>query len=216
MGVVKVTPQNAAQTPNAVAWWTWGRQGQATPGVQLSTEGDADLAGDVIINNLLVTGTATGPFGGGSTVTWTRGRITTGDVDQGDTAGAWAAVAGITFTSPTAVAGDVLDASVSFMFEAAPAAGHFYDMAIVVAGTPVVYSSSGTNTPALEGDPSLYRSPETYRASGWTWNLEVTAPMISAGAVTFQLYGKGGAVTNSTIFASANYPFRWRVGNYGS
>ncbi len=215
MGVLDVTPEGANQNPNATAWLNWGREGQPTPGVQLSTEGDAEFAGDVIINNLLVTGTAVGPFGGGG-VTWTRGRITSGDVDQPDTSGAWAEVAGISFASPPAAAGDVLDAAVSFMLEGAPAAGHFFDMAVIVGGSPVVFSSSGTNTPALEGDPSLYRSPETYRTSGWTWNLETTAPMISDGVVTFQLYGKGGAVTNSTIFASTNYPFRWRVGNFGS
>lgn len=214
MGVVNIGPQASAQNPNARATWSWGRQGQPTPGVQLDTEGDADFAGDVVINNLLVTGTALGPFGGG--VTWTRGRITSGDVDQPDTSGAWAAVAGISFASPAAAVGDVLDAAVSFMFEGAPAAGHFYDFAVVVGGSPVVFSSSGAAAPSLEGDPSLYRSPETYRTSGWTWNLEVTAPMISAGVVTFQMYGKGGAVTNSTVFASTNYPFRWRVGNFGS
>ena len=215
MGVLDVTPNAVGQNPNAPATLTWGRQGQPIPGVQLTTEGDAELAGTVTVENLVVNGTATGPFGGG--VTWTRGRITSGDVDQPDTAGLWAPVSTITFDSPAVAVGDVLDAAIACMIEGAPAAGHFYDMAVVVGGSAVVYSSSGTATPAIEGDPSLYRSPETYRTSGWSWNLPVTAPMINgSNTVTFQLYGKGGAVTNSTVFASTNYPFRWRVGNFGS
>lgn len=157
-----------------------------------------------------------GGGGGGTTVTWTTGRVTSGDVDPQNTSAAWQLLTGgPVMLSPPVDPGDVVDIVPSFMYRA-NSTGNFFDLAVVVDGLVVRCASSGTDTPATEGDPSIYRSPESYRgAGGGVWNFVVQADEINDdGVVDIRLITKGGGGSGSRVHASTSYPFRWRIGAY--
>lgn len=77
-------------------------------------------------------------------------------------------------------------------------------------------SSTGTSsgTAAGEGDPALYAAPGTYRTSGALFSFVAGANDLDTGNVRFTILSKGAG--GQKIFASTNYPFRWRAINYGA
>ena len=147
-----------------------------------------------------------GPTGSSSSTlpTIRSGYLTPGDIDPlPNTSGAWQAAAGFTWSVP-ASAGQQITTAVKFMFR--PVTANL-DIAVLVGGSPVRYSSSGTATPAIEGDPSLYLTPGTYRTSGTTWSFTAASGDISGGTITFAVMFKGPG--DSILYGSTSFPFSW-------
>lgn len=159
-----------------------------------------------LLGNLSVAG---GLPGG---VAVTRGIVTTGDITLANTAGAWAAVAGLSFLIPAAV-GDQLEFQGAFMF--APTSTSFVEFAVRTAGALVRYSSTRGPLPSVEGDPTMYNTPGTYRGQGsGSFDFQVEAGDLTAGNVNIVLASNSQA--SGVVYASANFPFRWFAKNYGS
>lgn len=149
--------------------------------------------------------------GGGSSLVIKRATITSGNVTP-QASVPWAALTGGPSLAIAAAVGDYVEfAIVSGMWD--PAAS-FLDWAVMVAGSPVRYLSTGTATPAIEGAPSFYADPQTYHNYGPVFEFQVEAGDLSGGNVTigFMTRGDGGG----TLFASTNYPLRWRAMNHGA
>lgn len=139
-----------------------------------------------------------------------RGYLVPGDFTSTNVGSTRTLVTGITCAIAAAV-GDYVVFTPSFLCN--PAGASFLDMAVSVAGTFVRYSSSGTDTPATEGDPGLYADPAFVSMSP-TFDLVVTSGDLSAGTLTFALV-YSGAGTTMVVHASETYPFRWHAINYG-
>lgn len=156
---------------------------------------------------------ATPSGGSGSGVTVAHGYVSTGDITP-QTTGTWAALTGGPTFAIAAVAGDVVELAWSALKQ--PAAGLFWDVCVLVSGSPVRYASSGTGTPAVEGDPSLYPDTSGFRPHG-SLGMTVTCASgdLSGGNITF-----GIAVLNPSgggkLYAGTAYPLRWRVMNLGA
>lgn len=139
--------------------------------------------------------------------------ITSGNITLPATAGAWAPVAGVELAIPAAV-GDWVEISPSFMWQ--PVSNDaFLDLGATVGASTVRYGSTGTGTPAVEGDPAMYFAPGTYGKVGAHFAFQVTAPDLDAGNVRFTM-NSAGTVAASTLYASGAYPYRWIAKNYGA
>lgn len=210
MGVLDVTPQAVGQNPGAHAVLSWGREG-APAGFQVDTEGDATLIGTVTIADLVVTGSAVGPFPGGGGVAVSSGYITSGNITAGADA-SWTPIGATSVLIPAAV-GDVITFIPSFMIQ--PAGGAYYDLAVRAGGVLVRYASSGTGTAAIEGDPGLYPGLTGFRTTnGGTFTFTVGAGDLTGGNVEIVAAHLGSAA--SVLYASTNYPYRWVAYNFGA
>lgn len=153
------------------------------------------------------------PGGGGTAVlpTVRAGYLTPGNVSPfANTAGTWQDVPGFTWTVP-AVAGNAVTTSVKFLAQFT-STSTFLDIAVKVGGVNVRYASSGTAVQAVEGDPGLYNQLRPYGGGGFEFTA--TSGDISGGVVTFQLIVKSPG--DSTLFASAAYPFFYLARSEGS
>jgi hypothetical protein len=93
-------------------------------------------------------------------------------------------------------------------------ADNFFDPVVVVSGAIARAASSGTATPAAEGDPGLYPSTAVlFRGSTTVFSFTVQAGDLSGGNVTFGLAHKGSGGGTPKVYASTAYPFRWRARN---
>ena len=92
----------------------------------------------------------------------------------------------------------------------------FLDACVVVDGEPVLFLTTGTATPPVEGDPSWY-PPEggtvPYPAQSTPKDIVVTAEQLSAGSVTFGIAAKGEG--SGTLFAGTAFPLYVKAKNYG-
>jgi hypothetical protein len=156
---------------------------------------------------------------GGTPGTWVgsidvnSGYVVTGDVTLPNVGSTWTAVTGLGGFTVAAQVGDRVTFQPSFL--AILAGVNFLDQAVTVGAGAVRYASNGTATPAVEGDPTAYRASGTEEVKGLgPFTFVATADDISGGVVTFGLWHKGTGTT-STVYASANYPFRWTVRNDG-
>lgn len=144
-----------------------------------------------------------------------RKRITSGDVAGSSTGGVYVivnnGVEDFTKSVPCAV-GDYVEVAIHALLNSGSM--HLEYVAINGSGTIVEYGSTNTAAPAFEGDPSLYQDT-TFVIAHSGAAFVVTAPMISAGNVTFGVarIGTGGS---GLIHADTNYPFRLTVRNYGA
>ncbi|GIE46193.1 hypothetical protein [Actinoplanes lobatus] len=149
---------------------------------------------------------------GGGSVAVASGYVSSGDITPQTTA-SWAALTGGPTASIAAAVGDVIEFSWAALTD--DATGLFWDIAVLVSGVPVRYASTGTGTPAIEGDPSLYPDSTFRPQAGLGMVVTVESGDLSGGNITF-----GWAVLNPSgggkLFAGAAYPLRWRVANYGS
>lgn len=200
MSVLDIADQGPGQNPRAPGVLSFGREG-ATPGFTVTTEGDA-----------VFQGTVTSAGGGGGGVSVTRGIITTGNVTLANTAGAWAAVPGISAACGPCAVGDNVEFQPGFMWDPTGTT-QFLDLAVLVGGSLVRFSSNRTATPAVEGDPTIYPAPETYRTPGCVFDFEVEAGDLDGGNLTIVLATRGNGV--GTVFASASFPWRWTFRNFG-
>jgi len=137
--------------------------------------------------------------------------ITSGDVTLSNTSNAWQALSGFELSIPAAV-GEWVELAPSFMW--LPSAGDaFLDFGVQVGSSIVRYLSSGSSTPAAEGDPALYIYPSSYRTSGVSGSGFIVTPGdLDAGNIRFILAYKTTSAVG-TVHASANWPFRWRALN---
>ncbi|GGN40493.1 hypothetical protein FHR83_007026 [Actinoplanes campanulatus] len=149
---------------------------------------------------------------GGGTVAIAHGYVTTGDVTP-QTIGSWAALTGGPTFSIAAVAGDAVEFSWAGL--QATATGLFWDLCVLVDGSPVRYASTGTGTPAIEGDPGLYPDSAFRSKPGLGMVVTCESGDLSGGTITF-----GFAILNPSgggkLYAGAAYPLRYRVANWGS
>lgn len=191
------------------------RPGDPVAGIDRSgnmfAEGNVRIDGDMTIGGaLVVAGQAVTP--GGAFTTTGDTYVTSGDVTLANVGATWTAVPGLTI-SIAAAAGDRIRITPKFLFQ--PGA-NFLDMAVRGAANALVrYASTGAAAPAVEGDPSMYNNPSTYRCQcGGEWTFTAAAGDIVGGLVTIVLAtsGTGGGV----VFMGANYPFRWCLDNYGA
>jgi len=157
-----------------------------------------------------VTISASGGGGGGAVATFARNRISSGSFTTTSDA-SFTVVPGLTM-SIAAVAGDNVTLSVECLLDMTSSATEFFDAVVLVGGSAVRYSSTGTNTPATEGDPSLYPNNNVrFFRTTFQWNLAVAGGDLSGGNVTFAFAHKGAGA--AIILANANYPFRWTIRN---
>jgi len=90
----------------------------------------------------------------------------------------------------------------------------FFDYAVRMGTGPYTYpwhASSGGSAPTIEGLPGWYRSD--YATNDAPAGLYVTAAHIQDGFVRFVLANKSAGA--GTLFASADYQFRWLLKNLG-
>lgn len=152
------------------------------------------------------------PSGGGSSITVAHGYVTSGDVTPQAAASFTPLTGGPTF-SIAAVAGDRVEFEWSALKQ--PTSGLFWDVCVLVGGSAVRFASSGSATPSIEGDPSLYPDVASFRPHGnLGMILTCASGDLSGGDVTFGIavIAPGGA---GKLFASTNYPLRYRIVNYG-
>lgn len=134
--------------------------------------------------------------------------ITSGDVSLSNSIGAWQVLPGFELQLPAAV-GEWVELATSFMW-APSSSSAFLDFGVIVGSTVVRYLSSGTSTPAVEGDPALYIFPSSYRTSGIGGSgFTVTSGDLDSGNIRFVLNYKTTAAAG-IVHASTNWPFRWR------
>jgi hypothetical protein len=93
--------------------------------------------------------------------------------------------------------------------------GLFFDTVVLVGGSPVRFASTGTGSAAIEGDPGLYPDINFRPQFGLGMVVTCASGDLSSGSITF-----GIAVINPSgggkLYASSDYPFRWRIVNYGA
>ena len=147
----------------------------------------------------------------GSTMVVRRSKITSGNITLPNTAGSWAALSGgPTLVIPAAV-GDYIEFNVMGMRTLG--ASSFLDPAVLVSGSPVRYSSTGTGTPALEGNPETYPNPGEFLGMTTIFEFEAESGDISGGNITIGFGVKANGT--GTLYQSTDYPLRLRVTNYG-
>lgn len=135
--------------------------------------------------------------------------ITSGNVDpMPNTAGGWVELPGFEITIPATV-GDRVDIDLHAMRNSTETS--YLDVAVKVGNTLVRYLASGTDQPAIEGDPGWY--PGSYPAQSGPRGFTVEAGHLDSGLVRFVLICK--AIGTGVLFASTAFPFYWRAENSG-
>lgn len=127
----------------------------------------------------------------------------------------------VTFTVVTdfspaiaAVAGDLVEFTLTGLLDMGPAATEFFDLCTLVGGVATKYSSTGTGTAATEGDPAIYPlAGSRFASRSVSWCLAVAGGDLSGGNVTFGVAHLGGGAAK--VLASATFPLRWTLKNYG-
>lgn len=173
-----------------------------------------DIATDVDVLDTRVTALEDAPGGGGgSTITINQDINTTAGNIVPQAAAAWAAVTGGPTISIAAAVGDYVALDVLGSLVKA-LSNTFLELCVLVGGAPVRYGSTGTATPATEGDPAFY-ADVNFTKHGLGMGLVVAPGDLSGGTVTFGFATKGVG-TGTTIYSSTDYPLRWRAMNYGA
>lgn len=173
--------------------------------------GVAALDADGDVNN--AAGNKITGGGGGTAPTFARAIVTAGDITL-PTDASWTPVAGLALALP-AVAGDDVEIAVHCLIDFIGSAADFFDIVILVGGAIVRYASTGTSSPTggNEGDPAFYPDTDVrFRGITSGMGLTLVSGDVSGGNVTFGLAHRGTGGT-CKVFASANYPFRWRARN---
>ncbi|MGW4639576.1 hypothetical protein ACWEN6_13660 [Sphaerisporangium sp. NPDC004334] len=148
--------------------------------------------------------------GGGQAIGYDQQYITTGDLNPiPATSGQWIPIPGFEISLPAA-AGELIEIEPSFMWDPKTGA-QILDLAVIVGTSLVRFLSKGGPVPALEGDPSLYPTPGTYRTSGATKSFVVTPDLLDGGTARVVLATKGPGV--GILYASETWPYFWAIKN---
>jgi hypothetical protein len=173
-----------------------------------------ESAADVDGLDTRVTALEAAPGGGGTTIQVRRAIVTSGNLTAQNTGGGWAVITGGPTLTIPAVAGDYISAEIMGVL-IQPNSGTFYELAALNAGTPVRYGSTGTGTPAVEGDPAMYPDAAFQGRGGPVLDFVAQAGDINAGNITIGIAVNSTASGSRTLYASAAFPLRWRVINHG-
>jgi hypothetical protein len=208
----RVTALEAAPGGTAPAWSSITGKPNAFPPEPHQHSQDDVTGLDVALEDLddRVTALEGAPGGGGTAATITRARVVSGDVTVSADA-AWTPVAGLSLAVP-AVVGDNVTLDVACLISHTDSS--FYELAVLVGGSPVRYASTGTSSPAGagEGDPSMYPlAGSTLHPLSTFMDLQVEGGDLSGGTVTFALMHKGSG--GGKVYASTQFPFRWTARN---
>jgi hypothetical protein len=156
-------------------------------------------------------GTHTHEGGGGGTEIVVVREVERGGNTTPVTNAAWTFLSGAPTLSIAAAVGDYVEFSIlSMLFN--PGNG-YYDLAVIVGGSPVRYFATDTATPGAEGCPAFYPQPSSFRTYGPTFEFEVEAGDLSGGTVTVGWVNKGNGT--GVVYADNTYPLKWRAMNYG-
>jgi hypothetical protein len=136
--------------------------------------------------------------------------ITTGDVTLPNTSGSWAILSGFQIAIDAAV-GDWVELSANGM-RSSTGTG-LIDFAVNVSGSVVRYLSTGTSSPATEGDPAWYGQPSSFSTISGARGFVVESGHLDTGQIKFVVATKSAG--SSTLYASTAYPFYWQVKNLG-
>jgi hypothetical protein len=148
---------------------------------------------------------------GGSSLVVKRAVVSSGNITPQNTAGAWAALTGGPTLAIPAAVGDYISIEILALLMTKDSAT-FYDLAVLNGASLVRFGSSGTGTPATEGDGSLYHDT-AFPRTGTVFDFVAESGDINGGNVTACFAVKSaGAGT----FHAGFYPFRWRVLNHGA
>jgi hypothetical protein len=130
-----------------------------------------------------------------------------------NTASAWVQLAAVGEVAIAATAGDHLEVCADFLSRDSNATD--YDLAVLTAGVLVWFGSSGSSSPAAEGDPSLYPSGGDLVGKHGRASLTAQAGHIDLdGWMHFVLAVSSSNGTGDTYYSAA-YPFRWVARNFG-
>lgn len=136
--------------------------------------------------------------------------ITTGDVTMPNTSGSWAILSGFQIEIDAAI-GDWVELAANGMRSSSGTA--FIDFGVNVSGSVVRYLSTGTSSPASEGDPAWYGQPSSFSTISGSRGFVVESGHLEAGQVKFVVATRSAGT--STLYASTAYPFYWQVKNLG-
>lgn len=139
------------------------------------------------------------------------GSVTAGSFTSTNVGSTWTQATNFVTTGITASVGDYVVFLPSMMVD--PTGATHLDLAVKVGVNFVRYASTGTGTPATEGDPALY-GDGTFVHSNSIFDFVVTADDLSSGTLTFAVVYKGTGTT-TVVYASTDYPWRWRCLNFG-
>lgn len=181
--------------------------GNPTAPTQAALNASTRIATTAYVDSAVSAG---GGGGGGTAATFARGYVTSGNITPGLTA-AWTPITGLAF-SLAAVAGDDVEFTMNGLLD--QKATSFFDLAVLVSGSIVRYASTGTGSPspAGEGDGATYPlNGSALRPLNAYFSLSVVSGDLTGGTVTFALIYKGDAL--GKVFASTDFPLRWRIRN---
>lgn len=153
-----------------------------------------------------------GGGGGGATIVAATSRRTSGSLTGTSSAGAWEILPNFT-VAVAAVAGDQVECKINALLDHNSSRSDFYDIAIVAGGSIVRAASTGTATPATQGDPGAYPDVQFMTYAG-SFLVTAASGDLAGGNITFALIHKGPG--NGKVFADTDYPLRGRVINFGS
>lgn len=149
--------------------------------------------------------------GGGSAITVVRRVVTSGDIVPQNNSGNWAALTGGPSIAIAAAVGDYVEFEVTDGLY--NPGGTFMDLAVQVGGSLVRYMGSDSSSPLIEGAPAFYGTPGTFRGFGPVFEFVVVSGDLSGGNVTVVFAVNSNAT--GKLYASTNYPLKWRAINYG-
>lgn len=152
-----------------------------------------------------------GGGGGGTPVAVVVGYVTTGNVAPQNTGGNVQVLTGGPTMAIAAEVGDRIRADVTYLTERN--GGTFYDLAVIVSGSAVRYSATGSGTPPVEGDPGMYPDQPSYQGRPGPFSFTAEAGDISGGNVTIGFAVKSGG--SGLLFAGTAFPLRYTLTNYG-
>lgn len=184
-----------------------------------------DKAGDAMSGPLTLAGPPTQPShaatkayvdassgggDGGRLLVVRRGYVTSGHVTPQASPANWSPLTGGPVMAIPAAVGDYVELDLGLLYQPGTS---FLDVAVMVGGALVRFSSTGGPAAAVEGDPALYAQPSVYRTSAGVFGFEVTAGDLDGDQVVMVFATKGDGT--GRLFAGDDYPLRWRAINYG-
>lgn len=131
-----------------------------------------------------------------------------------NTSGSWAEVSSSKYRfSVAADSGDLLLISIDMAYDPSGTSQKM-DFAILVGSTPIRYASTGTGTPATNGDPALSYGTGQARTTGFMRPFVLQSGDVNSGTFTGTLmtFGPG---SSGTIYSSATNPLIVSIINMG-
>lgn len=148
--------------------------------------------------------------GGGSTVTTVSAYITNGNINLPNTAGTWQEVVEADNTTPMELSiPAALGNRAAVEFNAMRTGTNAVDIAVMVGAQIRRFMSTGTATPALDGDLGWYAQGGSFALHGGRRSFVVTSNDLDTGRVRFAMVTKGTGA--GVIEAAADDTFYWEA-----